>query len=495
MTTKEPAIPRRAVVMTALGVEFKAVRAHLKNVREETDPQGTIYETGEFTGHDGTVWRVSVVETGPGNPSAAAQTERAINYCKPRVVVFVGIAGGMKDVSIGDVVAATRIYGYESGKAKQRFETRPEVYLSTYDMQQRARAEARREDWLTQIQTSKKGKFKAFVGPIASGEKVVASRKTPLYAFIRSHYGDAIAVEMEGLGFLLAAAENRGVSALVVRGISDLLEQKARADAAGSQRLAADHASAFAFQVLSRLNFNLPEDSASAPAPEKSAEFARDAYIDGLIGNVRHGDLKSGAKPALELIKHTDKDGRNELFEKLLDYLDHPDDDLFWKALGTLESCSEVAPWLFVRPVLVRLASHSDFSVRSTAAFICLNLAQHAPELVPVDILMKLSVHDEDWYVEAPANAALKSMVRAMPAVLQVFFTRLHSSDPDERVHSAAALADIAGNEPELLDATQLREEFMRLLALGDNSASIYLKRALPKVEHSRRRQGYKYSI
>src|ERR1700693_4194863 len=56
----------------------------------------------------------------------------------------------------------------------------------------------------------------------------------------------------------------------------------------------------------------------------------------------------------------------------------------------------------------------------SSAAFICMNLAQYAPELVPLDILERLSVHDEDWYVQAPANAALKAMIRSIPATLHI---------------------------------------------------------------------------
>jgi len=46
-------------------------------------------------------------------------------------------------------------------------------------------------------------------------------------------------------------------------------------------------------------------------------------------------------------------------------------------------------------------------------------------------LLARLSVFSEDWYLERPANAALKALVRSMPIVLEVFFQRFYSRDLD----------------------------------------------------------------
>ena len=109
-----------------------------------------------------------------------------------------------------------------------------------------------------------------FVGPIAGGERVVASTRSATAEFLRKHYSDALAIEMEGRGFLEGVNINSLVLGGVVRGISDLLSDKAQADQAGSQPLAADSASAAAFEILDGLApTERTKEPKAGPKPEK----------------------------------------------------------------------------------------------------------------------------------------------------------------------------------------------------------------------------------
>lgn len=243
--------PRSAVLLTSLRVEFLAARKHLQNLREMVHPSGSVYEQGTFAG-EAARWEVSLVEVGAGNSRAAMEAERAIQFLAPELVMFVGVAGGIKDVNLGDVVVANKVYGYESGKLAARFEPRPSVGETSYPLIQRALAEARRDSWLRRVSPAPASAPQVYVGPIAAGEKVVTSKSSELYEFLQAHYDDALAVEMEGRGFLEAAHANPQVQALVVRGISDLITRKKRPEG-DSAELAARHASAFAFEILDRL--------------------------------------------------------------------------------------------------------------------------------------------------------------------------------------------------------------------------------------------------
>jgi adenosylhomocysteine nucleosidase len=237
------------VIVTALPLELDAVSRHVENLTNDTGDDGTRYVLGDFKGAS-----VAIALTGAGNVDAAIETTKAINRFDPRYLLFVGIAGGIKDVKIGDVVAATRIYSYESGKYAHserglEFLPRPKMGESSHFLVQLAHSAARSKKWRDLLTGESRGAA-AHVGPIVAGEKLVAAIEAPELELIRRTYSDALALEMEGFGVLRVGYSRERVRMAVVRGISDLIVKKEETDSAGHQLLASKNAAAFAFLMI-----------------------------------------------------------------------------------------------------------------------------------------------------------------------------------------------------------------------------------------------------
>jgi adenosylhomocysteine nucleosidase len=247
----------KILILTALSLEFDEIRSLLSNRKIESHPSASsIYTRGVYKSGD-QVYDILLVETGPGNTKAADETSRAMDYFKPDFVFFIGVAGGVKDVKLGDVVASTKIIGYETGKDditfKPRFDTMPASYL----LEQLAKLVKRENVWRQKISDLPDRIPEAFVQPIAAGDKVVSSNKSVVFSYLKQHASDAVAVDMEGVGFL-ASVRPYHAHAIEIRGISDLIENKEDADASGSQPMAVKSAAAFAFSIIDQLSIQHP---------------------------------------------------------------------------------------------------------------------------------------------------------------------------------------------------------------------------------------------
>jgi nucleoside phosphorylase len=239
------------VVLTALGVEYEAVLRHVRDVREVELPQGTLLDVGRIPGLP---WDVALAETGPTNTRAALVAQPAIEYFDADALLFVGVAGALKDdVRLGDVVVARKVYGYHGGReSTDGFQARPDVWEPPHAVGQLVLSARRKNPWAflppdARPATPPDVHFE----PIASGDVLIGSRGSETVRRIRSHYNDAVAVDMESHGVAHAARMHHGVRMLAIRGISDHAGPgKAASDAAGAQRTAARHAAAFALRVL-----------------------------------------------------------------------------------------------------------------------------------------------------------------------------------------------------------------------------------------------------
>ena len=265
-----------ALIVTALQLERRAVRAHLDGF--DTRAVGAaMVDIGRFA-VGAAALRVGVIECGPGNVDVAALTATTAMNLKPRVVLMVGVAGGLKDMRIGDVVASRKIYWAEPGKSEDDLiRPRPDLGPVSVELVQIAMTVAADDSW----QSRRLGaavdapRPRSRVAPIVVGERVVASSQSGDARRIRATFSDAVAVAMEDVGVAKAAAV-AGVAALAIRAVSDLLDGKAAADATGSQPIAAANAAAFAFELLARL-----PPTASVGDDSKLNDLVTDLYPQG----------------------------------------------------------------------------------------------------------------------------------------------------------------------------------------------------------------------
>ncbi|MEU6546969.1 NB-ARC domain-containing protein [Streptomyces sp. NPDC046859] len=263
-----------AVVLTALPLEYEAVRAHLTDVEKLVhQPTGTRAERGRLAG---TPWYVALAEIGEGTLTAATLTERLNTWLSPQALFFVGVAGGLKgDIKIGDVVVATKVYGIHGGKqSPEGFLVRPQAWKSSYRLEQAARYALR---------------GKAHFKPIAVGDVVLADAESAIACHIHEHYNDAVAIEMESAGVVQAAHLTGQLDALIIRGISDKADaEKHERDAEGSQPKAAKNAAEAAIAVLRELE-PAPAPTATATAQPTVHQYGGD-HID-LSGSVFNGTV------------------------------------------------------------------------------------------------------------------------------------------------------------------------------------------------------------
>ncbi|MFD6534118.1 5'-methylthioadenosine/S-adenosylhomocysteine nucleosidase [Streptomyces sp. NPDC060184] len=249
-------------VLTALPVEYLAVREHVTDIEPLVHPHGTRVESARLPG---TPWRIALVEAGVGAGATAVLTERVAHWFNPQAVLFVGVAGGLKsDIQVGHVVVATKVYGIHGGKQSPgRFEVRPDVWPSSHRLDQAARAALR-------------GRGGVHFKPIASGDVVLADAESEIAAYLRANFNDAAALDMEGAGLVQAAHLAGGLDALVIRGVSDKADaEKFRYDAQGSQELASRNAAEVTVAILRTLEPVRPRDrTIHAPRSASSRETA-----------------------------------------------------------------------------------------------------------------------------------------------------------------------------------------------------------------------------
>lgn len=275
---------RLVVVLTALNLEYNAVRCRLSDPRVQRHKHGTRYEIGELPGAGG---RIALALTGKGNPAAGVLAERAIQQFSPAAVLFVGVAGALWDTPpLGDVVMATHVCAYHGGTSEDDgLKARPRVWETDHGLLQLAAHVGRHGDWADGTGASPP---KAHFGVIAAGEIVQNSRISREAAWLRQHYNDALAIEMEGAG-VAQAGHLSGSPVGIVRGISDRADgTKNTGNDENWQPRAAANAAAFAVRLAAEL---LNEGGTASMAGQDESDHKVNLFATGTVGIQAGGDV------------------------------------------------------------------------------------------------------------------------------------------------------------------------------------------------------------
>lgn len=246
------------VVLAALEEEMTAILGHLGG--NERNVEGRRFYETVVKGPEASSYRAVVLPLfGPGNTNAAAYTEFAIACWRPRCILLVGIAGGVKKSQerlLGDVLVSDQIVDYELAKVR---DAGPEVRYQAYRPAWFLLEQAQRiglNDWVRRITperpqaTEGRSVPMAHFGVIASGQKVVADSAT--VPNLQTPWPQLIGVEMEAAGAAHAAYRRDYPGILVVKGISDWADEN-KNDLWHSY--AADAAAAFCAALLRQLSF------------------------------------------------------------------------------------------------------------------------------------------------------------------------------------------------------------------------------------------------
>ena len=277
------------VVLTALDLEYESIRDKLTDLRVQSHRAGTRFEVGRLADHD---CQVALVLVGKGNNAAAVLAERAISEFDPAALLFVGVAGALRpSIALGDIVVATHVYAYHGGTSQDDgMKARPRVWEVSHRAQQIAQHLKRTGEWARQLPLGAERPDVVF-GPIAAGEIVQDSAISAEARWIREHYNDACAIEMEAAGVAQAAHLNDSLPVVVIRGISDRADGgKVAADRTGSQPRAAANAAAFAIALAAALARELGSGQRGTPGSSETGQG------DSTNTNIAFGNARVGVQ-------------------------------------------------------------------------------------------------------------------------------------------------------------------------------------------------------
>ena len=219
-------------IITAVGDESKQLLNLIvdkKEIHKENDP--TIYIEGFLEKGNKRVSVVCVQQEQMGMVSCAVLVSKLIGIFNPKYAVMVGIAAARKGVgNFGDILAATDVLDYTSGKMKGNseefiFEPDPKYMPVSTAIKNYLQLDYTKilseieEGWAARKPDSR---LKLILGPLACGTAVVENEDV-LESYIVPHNRKVIGLDMESYGFMYAvnSSYNCNTKGIILKSISD----------------------------------------------------------------------------------------------------------------------------------------------------------------------------------------------------------------------------------------------------------------------------------
>ena len=300
-------------IVVALAEEFQVLEAETEGRWQAERKAGRIFYRFDRPVPGGEPYRCCAVVIGEmGLTAAANATSDLLHHFEPAIGVLVGIAGSLSnDARLGDVVVARQVEAYaEDAKVLAGADHTIEILRShkTYPTNSalmnavvnfRFAHRAAFDQWATEATRALKSavrpkswaglqqagavrdRVELLDGPLASGTTVGAARE--FAAWLRQLNRRYVALEMEAAGFMMRMHSAGGAAALVVRGISDLSdERKAAMDRLGGGAFRAGamrNALRFVWRLMDAGEFprarTLPAPHALPKAPDAGTDEPR----------------------------------------------------------------------------------------------------------------------------------------------------------------------------------------------------------------------------
>ena len=267
----------RSPVARLRGREGSALVALITIVDEELAAMRAVENFEKFAGQSPYFYRNQISEAEydvilaqsadrSNTPCTELVTDLAERF-RPEFIILSGIAGGVggRDrVSLGDVIVADHVDGYEMQKLSQGRGRQRRVALdhpSKYLRETVAHRVRHSGHWKTRIVANRPepGDPALIVGNLIAGDKILGDGESAYQKQILEEFDKAVAVDMESYGLARGVYSARStryynLNYLVVRGISDLVNDTANNEIRRQWRdYAASAAAAFSISVADEI--------------------------------------------------------------------------------------------------------------------------------------------------------------------------------------------------------------------------------------------------